>query len=228
MVVGFAATLSMVGCNGSGSDSESDGGAGQDGSSSSTTMDGGGDMGDTMGATTGMDGGTTGTDGGTSAGTTGTDGGTSAGDTTDGGTTGDTTDTGDTGDTTGTDTTGGVPCGTDGTASVTTSVVMDPCGHEPFINLPISEDLTITIQGNVITIAGSGADPQFLGGTGTVDTMACTAEICGTGTFAGFADIDACYFLDLDTSTVISGGSYVVGENGMLPGGCPITYSLAI
>jgi hypothetical protein len=142
------------------------------------------------------------------------------------GTTGGTTDTGGTA-TAGTDTTtGGAACGQDATVCVTATVAAgdDPCGHEPFISLPSPADLTLAFDGTAVGIGGPG-DP-WVAATGTI--AGCQIpDASGTGTIAGFQGVACSYLLDFDAGGAFTGGEYVCGTQGELPGGCPIVYTLA-
>ena len=96
----------------------------------------------------------------------------------------------------------------------------DPAGHSPFIgNMPNS--LTVTVSNSTITI--SGAAP-FVTVSGTLaDDGSFVAT--GTGTVAGNTGIGVRFTGNLNVGVTVT-GEYVMGTNGGLPTGAPITYQV--
>ncbi len=90
-------------------------------------------------------------------------------------------------------------------------VLSDDCGHYPFVN-----ELTVTI-----TIEGSNFQMSIIGDTSNIslDGPAINGVVTNAqnaGTVAGFNNIVVAY----------ENGQLILGKNGGLPGGCPITFSL--
>jgi len=114
-------------------------------------------------------------------------------------------------------------CGGGGAFPGTFVIKLDPAGHGPFGNLT-QGTVTVAIDQTRVTVRGDR--PQIFNATGTLDPASCTFNATGTGTYAGFANVEAKYkgFKISGSNFGILGGDYEVGTNGLLPTGQSITY----
>ena len=83
----------------------------------------------------------------------------------------------------------------------------------------------VVASGNTLEITGPG-DP-WTSGVGTYDPATCMGTLVTTGTIAGFMNIECTYTVTLGPGGTIVSGTYACGTGGQLPGGCPITWTLA-
>jgi hypothetical protein len=109
-----------------------------------------------------------------------------------------------------------------------TSAGMDPSGHEPFTQIASTvTQLTVAIQGSSVIITGNG---NWIPVSGNIDENG-NFVASGSGTAANIPNTSAVFtgMVTRDAQGMPVGvtGTYEVGGNGSLPGGQPVSYSVA-
>jgi hypothetical protein len=111
-----------------------------------------------------------------------------------------------------------------GMFTLTFEVKEDPAGHDPFVRLR-SGKITVVVDGTAVQVVPDpveDGDGQIVIGFGTF-TGPCKFDATGRGTVSGIADVE-CMYKDMMISGDGLTGCYVLGTNGRLPTGRPISY----
>lgn len=120
---------------------------------------------------------------------------------------------------------GGGGCISQATLSVSVSVNSDPAGHNPFVGMGAVSSVSVTIDGNSISITGSG---PWINVGGTTDGTQFSAS--GSGTAAGFSNVSTTFegtvTRDGDGNITAISGLLTVGVGGELFG-VPISYNVS-
>jgi hypothetical protein len=111
-----------------------------------------------------------------------------------------------------------------GMFNLTFEVKEDPAGHDAFVRLRAGK-ITVVVDGTAVQVVPDpvqDGDGQIVIGFGNF-TGPCTFDATGRGTVAGIADVE-CMYEDMMISGDSLTGCYVLGTNGRLPTGRPISY----
>lgn len=104
---------------------------------------------------------------------------------------------------------------------VTIVVVLDPAGHNAYISMPVTLDLTVVIEGNTITITGPAPWVTVKGAVNPDGSFKAT----GAGTVAGYPNINVEFVAAITAKDGLV-GDYTMGVGGGLPTSRSITYHL--
>lgn len=111
-----------------------------------------------------------------------------------------------------------------GMFNLTFEVKEDPAGHDAFVRLRTGK-VTIVIDGTAVQVVPDpvqDGDGQIVIGFGNL-TGPCMFEATGRGTVSGIADVE-CMYKEMKINGDSLTGCYVLGTNGKLPTGRPISY----
>ncbi len=118
--------------------------------------------------------------------------------------------------------TSGDTCGAGGRIEHAFAVAQDDCSHHPYGGFLDTMGVLVILDGEIATLEIVGG-PTLEPVSGPIGDD-CSVALQGSGTFAGYSGISVSW--DGSLSDAGFTGTLTIGQDGQLPGGCPIAYDV--